>query len=169
MFFGKDAGALGTFGQLYDALQDNRLAGAVASPVLSTLFAVALLASGQNSTITGTLTGQVIMEGFINMRLPIWVRRLVTRLISVAPVIIVTILYGGSEQALDRLLVNSQVFLSIALPFSMIPLTIFTSSKRIMGTRWVNRWWVTALAWGCTSILTVLNIQIVWATMTTLF
>lgn len=85
MFFGKDAGALGTFGQLYDALQDNRLAGAVASPVLSTLFAVALLASGQNSTITGTLTGQVIMEGFINMRLPIWVRRLVTRLISVAP------------------------------------------------------------------------------------
>ncbi|MGV7881385.1 divalent metal cation transporter, partial [Mycobacterium kansasii] len=75
------------------------------------------------------------MEGFINMRLPIWVRRLVTRLISVAPVIIVTILYGGSEQALDRLLVNSQVFLSIALPFSMIPLTIFTSSKRIMGTR----------------------------------
>lgn len=169
MFFGKDAGALGTFGQLYDALQDNRLAGAVASPVLSTLFAVALLASGQNSTITGTLTGQVIMEGFINMRLPIWVRRLVTRLISVAPVIIVTILYGGSEQALDRLLVNSQVFLSIALPFSMIPLTIFTSSKRIMGTRWVNRWWVTALAWGCTAILTVLNIQIVWATMTTLF
>ncbi len=169
MFFGKDAGALGTFGQLYDALQDNRLAGAVASPVLSTLFAVALLASGQNSTITGTLTGQVIMEGFINMRLPIWVRRLVTRLISVAPVIIVTILYGGSEQALDRLLVNSQVFLSIALPFSMIPLTIFTSSKRIMGARWVNRWWVTTLAWGCTAILTVLNIQIVWATMTTLF
>ena len=169
MFFGKDAGALGTFDQLYDALQDNRLAGAVASPVLSTLFAVALLASGQNSTITGTLTGQVIMEGFINMRLPIWVRRLVTRLISVAPVIIVTILYGGSEQVLDRLLVNSQVFLSIALPFSMIPLTIFTSSKRIMGARWVNRWWVTTLAWGCTAILTVLNIQIVWATMTTLF
>ena len=166
LFFGKDVAQLGTFGNLYNALQDNRLAGAVASPFLSTLFAVALLASGQNSTITGTLTGQVIMEGFIHLKVPIWVRRLVTRLLSVAPVVICTILYGGNEAALDRLLVNSQVFLSIALPFSMIPLTLFTSSKKIMGETYVNKWWVTGLAWLSTIILTVLNLQIVGATLT---
>ncbi|WP_203642525.1 Nramp family divalent metal transporter [Levilactobacillus andaensis] len=169
MFFGKDASQLGTFGNLYAALQDNHLAGAVASPVLSTLFAVALLASGQNSTITGTLTGQVIMEGFVNLKMPLWVRRLVTRLISVVPVIVCTVLYGGSEAALDNLLVNSQVFLSIALPFSMIPLTIFTSSKKIMGERWVNKRWITVLAWACTIVLTILNIQIIWGSVTGLF
>lgn len=169
LFFGKDVDKLGTFGNLYAALQDNHLAGAVASPLLSTLFAVALLASGQNSTITGTLTGQVIMEGFINLKVPIWVRRLVTRLLSVAPVVICTILYGGSEAALDRLLVNSQVFLSIALPFSMIPLTIFTSSKKIMGPEYVNKPWVTWLAWLSTGVLTILNIQIVWASLKLFF
>lgn len=169
LFFGKDTAQLGTFGNLYNALQDNQLAGAVASPFLSTLFAVALLASGQNSTITGTLTGQVIMEGFINLKIPIWVRRLVTRLLSVAPVVICTIIYGGNEAALDRLLVNSQVFLSIALPFSMIPLTIFTSSKKIMGDVYVNKWWVTGLAWISTIVLTILNLQIVGTTLTDLF
>ncbi|MFD1549373.1 Nramp family divalent metal transporter [Levilactobacillus fuyuanensis] len=169
MFFGKGTDQLGTFGNLYAALQDNQLAGAVASPLLSTLFAVALLASGQNSTITGTLTGQVIMEGFINLKIPLWVRRLVTRLISVVPVIICTIIYGGNEAALDSLLVNSQVFLSIALPFSMIPLTIFTSSKKIMGTEYVNKRWITVLAWTCTIVLTLLNIQIVWESLSSLF
>ncbi|MGY5339941.1 Nramp family divalent metal transporter [Levilactobacillus spicheri] len=168
LFFGKDVDQLGTFGNLYNALQDHHLAGAVASPFLSTLFAVALLASGQNSTITGTLTGQVIMEGFINLKIPMWVRRMVTRLLSVAPVIICTILYGGSEQALDRLLVNSQVFLSIALPFSMIPLTIFTSSKKIMD-EYANKTWVTVLAWVSSIVLTVLNCQIVWTSLTDLF
>ncbi|UIF29168.1 Nramp family divalent metal transporter [Levilactobacillus brevis] len=169
MFFGKGTDQLGTFGNLYAALQDNQLAGAVASPLLSTLFAVALLASGQNSTITGTLTGQVIMEGFINLKIPLWVRRLVTRLISVVPVIICTIIYGGNETALDNLLVNSQVFLSIALPFSMIPLTVFTSSKKIMGAEYVNKRWITAMAWLCTIVLTVLNIQIVMESVKSLF
>ncbi|WP_261811078.1 Nramp family divalent metal transporter [Levilactobacillus humaensis] len=169
MFFGKATDQLGTFGNLYAALQDNRLAGAVASPLLSTLFAVALLASGQNSTITGTLTGQVIMEGFINMKVPLWVRRLVTRLVSVVPVVVCTIIYGGNEAALDHLLVNSQVFLSIALPFSMIPLTVFTSSKKIMGEEYVNKKWVTILAWVCTAVLTILNLQIVWGSLSGLF
>src|SRR5699024_1960483 len=150
LFFGKDASQLGTFGQLYDALQDPKMAGAVASPVLSMLFAVALLASGQNSTITGTLTGQIVMEGFVNLQMPLWARRLITRLISVVPVLIIAIIFHGQESALDSLLVNSQVFLSIALPFSMIPLTIFTSSKKIMGD-FVNSKWVTILAWVCTA------------------
>lgn len=169
MFFGKGVDQLGTFGSLYAALQDSHLAGAVASPLLSTLFAVALLASGQNSTITGTLTGQVIMEGFINLKIPLWVRRLVTRLVSVLPVVVVTIMFGGNERALDALLVNSQVFLSVVLPFSMIPLTIFTSSKKIMGEQYVNKLWITVLAWVCTIVLTILNMQIVWTSLTSMF
>ena len=162
LFFGKDTTRLGTFGNLYDALKDPTMAGAVASPILSTLFAVALLASGQNSTITGTLTGQIVMEGFINMKMPLWARRLVTRLISVIPVLIAAIIFHGKESALDLLLVNSQVFLSVALPFSIIPLTIFTGSKKIMGERFVNKLWITVLAWAITIILTILNLQIVW-------
>lgn len=167
LFFGHGEG-LGTFTSLFDALQDNQLAGAVASPILSILFAVALLASGQNSTITGTLTGQIVMEGFIHMKMPLWARRLITRLISVIPVLICTIAYGGKESALDSLLVNSQVFLSVALPLSMIPLTLFTSSKKIMGNRFVNKMWVTVLAWLCTIVLTILNLQIVWQSLTAL-
>ncbi|MBU7554207.1 Nramp family divalent metal transporter [Pediococcus ethanolidurans] len=167
LFFGHGEG-LGTFTSLFDALQNNQLAGAVASPVLSILFAVALLASGQNSTITGTLTGQIVMEGFIHMKMPLWARRLITRLISVIPVLICTIAYGGKESALDSLLVNSQVFLSIALPISMIPLTIFTSSKKIMGERFANKMWVNVLAWVCTVVLTILNLQIVWQSLSSL-
>ncbi|WP_261806616.1 Nramp family divalent metal transporter [Lapidilactobacillus luobeiensis] len=168
LFFGKDTSQLGTFSNLYNALQDHKMAGAVASPVLSTLFAVALLASGQNSTITGTLTGQVVMEGFIHMKMPLWARRLVTRLISVIPVLICAIIYHGKESALDSLLVNSQVFLSVALPFSMIPLTIYTGSKKIMG-EFANRKWITILAWTCTILLTILNLQIVWESVKGLF
>lgn len=161
LFFGKSAD-LSTFGSLYNALKDPNLAGSVASPVLSTLFAVALLASGQNSTITGTLTGQVVMEGFIRMRVPLWVRRLLTRLIAVIPVVIFTIAFKGSEVALEQLLVYSQVFLCVALPVSMIPLVWFTSSKKIMGDRFVNKPWVTILGWASTTILTVLNFQLIW-------
>lgn len=168
MFFGHGEG-LGTFSSVYNALGDSKLAGAVASPVLSTLFAVALLASGQNSTITGTLTGQIVMEGFIHMKMPLWARRLVTRLLSVIPVLAVTIIYGGQEAALDDLMVYSQVFLSIALPISMVPLVVYTSSKKIMGQRFVNPFWVTALGWICTIGLTVLNIQLIFSTLAPLF
>lgn len=167
LFFGHGEG-LGTFTSLFNALQDNKMAGAVASPVLSILFAVALLASGQNSTITGTLTGQIVMEGYIHMKMPLWARRLVTRLISVIPVLACTIIYHGEESAMDNLLVNSQVFLSVALPISMIPLTLFTSSKKIMGERFVNKLWVTLVAWLCTLVLTYLNLQIVWGFITSL-
>ncbi|MHC3837973.1 Nramp family divalent metal transporter, partial [Streptococcus thermophilus] len=117
LFFGH-ASDISAFSQMYNALQDSKIAGAVASSTLSTLFALALLASGQNSTITGTLTGQIVMEGFLHMRLPQWVIRLFTRLFALLPVIIVAILYGDQEKTLDQLLVYSQVFLSLALPFS---------------------------------------------------
>ena len=129
-----------SFFGLYEALSNpsvmsNDVLTTVAkSGILSTLFAVALLASGQNSTITGTLTGQVIMEGFIHMRMPIWLRRLVTRLLSVIPVllcVLFTSTKGTIEEhtALNHLMNESQVFLAFALPFSMIPLLMMTNSE----------------------------------------
>ena len=159
MFFGHGEG-LDTFTALYNALGDKTIAGPVASGLLSTLFAVALLASGQNSTITGTLTGQIVMEGFIRMRIPLWLRRLVTRVISIIPVLICTIAFGGKESALDSLLVYSQVFLCVALPISMIPLVWFTSSKKIMG-KYANPRWMAFLAWIVVAVLTGLNLQLV--------
>ena len=168
LFFGHGS-ELGTFSSLYHALNDSQLAGAVASPILSTLFALALLASGQNSTITGTLTGQVVMEGFIHIRLPMWARRMVTRLLAVIPVLACTIYFGGDETALDNLLIYSQVFLSIALPVSMIPLVYFTSSKKIMGERFKNPLWVSILGWVCTICLTYLNIQLIVSTVSSIF
>ncbi|VEI04283.1 Probable manganese transport protein MntH [Acidipropionibacterium jensenii] len=167
MFYGRGSD-LGTLGSVFDALKDSKIAGAVASPVLSILFAVALLASGQNSTITGTLTGQVVMEGFIKMRIPLWLRRVVTRVIAIIPVVICTIIFGGEEAALDNLLVYSQVFLCIALPISMVPLVWFTSSKKIMG-EFANRKWAVILGWLATAVLTVLNIQLIWQTLSGLF
>lgn len=160
MFFGRGEG-LGTFTSLYNALQDNKLAGAVASPVLSTLFAVALLASGQNSTITGTLSGQIVMEGFINLKVPTWARRLITRGLSVIPVLIAAIYYHGREGGLDILMIRSQVFLSIALPVSMIPLVYFTSSEQIMGKRFKNKRIIAGLGWLATIVLTILNIKLI--------
>lgn len=160
MFFGRGEG-LGTFTSLYNALQDNKLAGAVASPVLSTLFAVALLASGQNSTITGTLSGQIVMEGFINLKVPTWARRLITRGLSVIPVLIAAIYYHGREGGLDTLMIQSQVFLSIALPVSMIPLVYFTSSEKIMGKRFKNTKVIAGLGWFAAIALTILNIKLI--------
>lgn len=159
LFFGH-ADKIGAFSAMYNALKDPQIAGAIASPILSTLFAVALLASGQNSTITGTLTGQIVMEGFLNMKLPPWFLRLVTRLLALLPVVIVAILYGDKEQVLDNLLVYSQVFLSVALPFSIFPLVYFSSNKKLMG-EFVNSKWNTYLAYAVSILLTILNVKLV--------
>jgi manganese transport protein len=167
MFYGHGDG-LDTFTSLYNALGDSSLAGPVASGALSTLFAVALLASGQNSTITGTLTGQIVMEGFIRMHIPLWLRRLVTRVISIIPVLICAIVFGGKESALDSLLVYSQVFLCVALPISMVPLVWLTSSKKVMGKH-ANPLWLAILAWVVVAVLTGLNIQLIVQTVGALF
>ena len=162
LFFGH-ASDISAFSQMYNALQDSKIAGAVASSTLSTLFALALLASGQNSTITGTLTGQIVMEGFLHMRLPQWVIRLFTRLFALLPVIIVAILYGDQEKTLDQLLVYSQVFLSIALPFSIFPLIYYTSKKSLMGKH-VNAKWNTFLGYAIAIVLTILNLKLIFDT-----
>lgn len=164
LFYGTNSD-LGKFVDLYDALKDPSIVGDIASPLLSTLFAVALLASGQNSTITGTLSGQIVMEGFINLRMPLWMRRVVTRLLAIVPVIICVILYGGRESAVEDLLLYTQVFLSIALPISIIPLTIYTSDKKIMG-RFANPTWMKILAWIIAIVLTLLNLFLIYSTLT---
>lgn len=162
LFFGHGE-ALSTLGSLYHALSDSAIVGAIASPLLSVLFAVALLASGQNSTITGTLSGQIIMEGFIKLHIPTWARRLITRLLAVTPVVIAIILFGDSEEVVEKLLIYSQVFLSAALPISIIPLTLFTSQKELMGD-FTNKKFLTILAWAISIILTILNIYLIIST-----
>lgn len=163
LFYGTNSD-LGKFVDLYDALKNTAIVGPIASPLLSTLFAVALLASGQNSTITGTLSGQIVMEGFIHLKIPMWMRRVVTRLLAILPVIICVVLYGGSENAVENLLLYTQVFLSIALPISIIPLTIYTSNEKLMG-RFVNPKWMKYLAWGIAIVLTILNMFLVYHTL----
>jgi len=162
----KDPSFFGLFHALSDtSTMSNGLLSSVArTGVLSTLFAVALLASGQNSTITGTLSGQVIMEGFVHMRMPLWLRRLVTRLLSVIPVLICVMLTSGKSdiaehEALNDLMNNSQVFLAFALPFSMLPLLMMTDSKLEMGERFKNSWWLKILGWFSVISLTFLNME----------
>jgi manganese transport protein len=120
----------------------------------SVLFAVALLASGQNSTITGTLAGQIVMEGFLNIRLPAWLRRLITRLIAIIPAVIVTAVAG--ERGTGQLLILSQVILSMQLSFAVVPLVMFTSEKSKMGA-FVNPRWVQVLAWFVAALIGSLN------------
>ncbi len=120
----------------------------------STLFAVALLASGQNSTLTGTLAGQIVMEGFLNLRLTPWLRRLITRLVAIVPAVIVTWLYG--EHGTGQLLILSQVVLSLQLSFAVVPLVMFTSDRAKMG-EFVNPRWLIVLAWVISAIIIVLN------------
>jgi len=143
---------------LYDvaAIQD---AYKLLSPLLgaagaSTLFAVALLASGQNSSITGTLAGQVVMEGFIHLKLSPWLRRLITRSLAIIPTIIVVAITG--EQGTEKLLILSQVILSLQLSFAVVPLVIFTGSRKKMG-EFVNAPWLQGLAWLVAVVIAGLN------------
>jgi manganese transport protein len=120
----------------------------------STLFAIALLASGQNSSITGTLAGQVVMEGFIHLRVAPWLRRLITRSIAIIPTIVVVALWG--EHGTEKLLLLSQVILSLQLSFAVIPLVIFTGNRKRMG-EFTNAPWLKALSWTTAALIAGLN------------
>ncbi|MGT2436470.1 Nramp family divalent metal transporter [Bradyrhizobium betae] len=130
--------------------------------IASTLFAVALLASGLNSTVTATLAGQIVMEGFLDLRLPSWARRLLTRGIAIIPVIVVTAIYG--ERGTADLLVFSQVVLSMQLPFAVIPLVRFVSDRRKMGKFAIPKW-VAAIAWIVAGIIVILNVKLLVDTL----
>jgi manganese transport protein len=132
----------------------------------STLFAVALLFSGQNATLTGTLAGQIVMEGFLNLRLRPWLRRLITRLIAIVPAVIVIAIQG--EEGSGPLLVLSQVILSLQLPFAIFPLVQFTSSPKLMGPFTIT-FWVKAFAWPVCIIIAGLNIYLLYQTFVQFF
>ncbi|HTF45247.1 MAG TPA: Nramp family divalent metal transporter [Terriglobales bacterium] len=143
----------------YNQVAEIQDAFKLLSPLLgvtaaSTVFALALLASGQNSTLTGTLAGQVVMEGFLNIRIRPWLRRLITRGLAIVPAIIVTAFWG--EQGTAKLLVLSQVLLSLQLSFAVVPLVMFTSDRRKMG-EFVNPIWLQALAGTTAAVIVVLN------------
>lgn len=125
----------------------------------SAIFAMALLASGQNSTLTGTLAGQIVMEGFVNIRLRPWLRRLITRLIAIIPAVVVTVVYG--EHGTANLLVLSQVILCLQLSFAVIPLILFTSDRRKMGD-FVNSFPTRCLAWLTAGVIVVLNVKLLF-------
>src|SRR3954466_9597708 len=137
------------------------LAPLIGTQLASTLFALALLFSGQNSTLTGTLAGQIVMEGFLNIRLRPWLRRLITRLIAIVPALITVAVYG--ERGTGALLILSQVVLSLQLPFAVFPLVLFTSDRRKMGELVAPRWMV-ALAWPVAVIIALLNVWLLWQT-----
>ena len=143
--------------EIQDAYQ--LLAPMLGVGIASTLFAVALLASGQNSTLTATLAGQIVMEGFLSIRLKPWIRRLITRAIAIVPTVIVTAMYGESGTA--QLLVLSQVVLSLQLPFAVVPLVAFTSDKAKMGA-FANPAWLKWTAWLVSAVIIVLNVKLLF-------
>ena len=162
VFFGKDSvslpnGGIVTFGANADWIQ---VAYLTLSPLLGTaaagiLFALALLASGQSSTITGTLAGQVVMEGFMDWKMPSWIRRLITRLMAIVPAIVLIGIHG--DDGVNDLLNLSQVVLAILLPLSMFPLLWFTSSKRMMGA-YRNGWFLMGAGWTSCLLITALDL-----------
>jgi manganese transport protein len=161
VFYGKTSvtvagGQTVTFGSDSDWI---RMAYLTLAPLLgtaagSTLFVVALLASGQSSTITGTLAGQVVMEGFMHWRMRPWLRRLVTRLLAIIPAILVIGIRG--DGSVNDLLTLSQVVLALQLPFAMFPLLHFTSSRKRMGT-WKLGWFLLIAGWGSAIVITAMD------------
>jgi manganese transport protein len=132
------------------------------SGIASLLFGLALLASGQSSTLTATLAGQVVMEGYLQLRLPVWMRRLLTRSIAILPALLAAAWYG--ESGIAKLLILSQVVLSLQLPFAIVPLIRYTSDRRQMG-QFVNPLWVSRFAWLVAGTIVSLNIAMVVTVM----
>jgi manganese transport protein len=135
------------------------LAPLLGSTMAPTLFAIALLCCGLNSTVTATLSGQIVMEGFLRLRIAPWLRRLLTRAIAIVPAVLVTIWAG--ERATGQLLILSQVVLSLQLPFAVVPLVIFTAGRAKMGPFVAPRW-LTALAALTAALIVALNVKLVW-------
>lgn len=138
------------------------LADILGTKLAPTLFAVALIAAGQSSTLTGTLSGQIVMEGYLNLRIQPWMRRLITRLLAIIPAVMTILVYG--EGKTEDLLVLSQVILSLQLGFAVIPLIHFVGNKKLMG-QFVAKPWVIILAWISATIIVGLNVKLVYATL----
>jgi manganese transport protein len=153
-FHGTEFESVADIGDAY-----NLLTPLLGTSLAATMFAVALLMSGQNSTLTGTLAGQIVMEGFLNIRLRPWLRRLITRLIAVIPALITVVIYG--EEATGDLLVLSQVILSLQLSFAVFPLVMFSSDEKRLGPL-AAPVWMRVLAWPVAVIIAALNVYLLW-------
>jgi manganese transport protein len=160
--------AAATFSAIHPEVTDIEKAYSMLQPILGwsiapIAFALALLCSGQSSTITGTLAGQITMEGFLHFRVKPWLRRLITRSLAIVPA--VCVIYWVGETGVTKLLILSQVVLSLQLSFAIVPLVRFTGSKQKMGP-FVNRLWVQVLAWITTAIVLALNVWLVFEQVT---
>lgn len=151
---------LANFEDVFNGLNNSHIVGNLASPVMSGLFAVALLITGLISSITSTLSGQIVMEGYLNIRLPLWQRRLLTRFVTLIPILFIGFAVGFNEQDFENLIVYAQIALSIALPFTLFPMIFLTSNKKIMGNH-VNSKLTLIVGLILTTIITFLNLKLI--------
>lgn len=159
IFFNKSA-QLASLMTVFQGLKNSSIVGSLASPLMSDLFAFALLITGLISSITSTLAGQIVMEGYLNIRLPLWQRRLLTRLVTLIPILIIGFVVHFNETTFENLIVYAQVALSIALPFTLFPLILLTNNSQTMGSL-ANKRWQTVVGIILVLIITALNIQLI--------
>ncbi|GHP13841.1 manganese transporter [Lentilactobacillus fungorum] len=148
------------FQDVYNGLQSSTVVGNLASSLMSTLFAFALLITGLISSITSTLAGQIVMEGYLHIRLPLWERRLLTRFVTLIPILMIGFIVGFNDQTFENMIVFAQIALSIALPFTLFPMIALTSSPDLM-KKHANNWTTTVIGYLLTAIITVLNLQFI--------
>ena len=153
------AASLGSLEDVFFGLKNPQIVGSLASTLMSWLFAFALLVTGLISSITSTLAGQIVMEGFINIRLPLWKRRLLTRAVTLVPILIIGFMINFNEEQFEQLIIYAQIVLSIALPFTLYPLVALTGNKKLMGPH-VNSPWQTVLGYVLASLVTGLNLLV---------
>lgn len=151
-------GNLASLQDVFYGLKNPEIVGSLASPLMSWLFAFALLITGLISSITSTLAGQIVMEGYINIRLPLWKRRLLTRFVTLIPILIIGFLIRFNETQFEQLIIYAQVVLSIALPFTLFPLVAITSNRDLMGVH-ANKHWQTVVCYLLVTLITVLNLS----------
>lgn len=152
-------GDLASLQDVFYGLKSPAIVGQLASPLMSWLFAFALLITGLISSITSTLAGQIVMEGYINIRLPLWKRRLLTRFVTLIPILIIGFIIHFDETQFEQLIIYAQVVLSIALPFTLFPLVAITSNRGLMKEH-VNRPWQTVVCYLLVALITGLNLLV---------
>lgn len=150
--------SLNSLADVFYGLKNHQIVGTLSSPVMSWLFGFALLITGLISSITSTLAGQIVMEGYINIRLPLWKRRLLTRFVTLIPIVIIGCLIWFNEQQFEQLIIYAQIILSIALPFTLFPLVAITSDQKLMGNH-ASPLWQTIIEYALVILLTGLNLS----------
>ena len=153
---------LASLQDVFNGLKNAAIVGKLASPVMSWLFAFALLITGLISSITSTLSGQIVMEGFLNIRLPLWQRRLLTRFVTLIPILIIGFLVNFNEQDFENLIVYAQIALSIALPFTLFPMILLTSNSKLMKEH-TNSKLTTIVGLILAGIITILNLRLIFS------